>query len=164
MTKDGELHLTNGPGQIETAGDFTNFVLQLECKVNGDGLNSGVFFRTLREGRWVGYESQINNTFKDGDRTKPADFGTGGIYRRQPARRVVADDHKWLAKTIVADGPHMAVWVNGCQVSDWTDERPAKESAREGRRDSGGAIAIQGHDPTTNFLFRNIRAAEIVRP
>jgi hypothetical protein len=160
-TKDGELHVTNGPGQIDTAGDFQNFVLQADCKVNGDGLNSGIFFRTLREGRWVGYESQINNKFKDGDRTKPADFGTGGIYRRQPARRVVADDHKWFTNTIVADGPHMAVWVNGYQVSDWTDNRPAKESAREGRRDGGGAIAIQGHDPTTDFLFRQIRAVEL---
>ncbi len=163
VTKNGELHLTNGPGQIDSTGDFANFVLQAECKVNGDGLNSGIFFRTLREGRWAGYESQINNVFKDGDRTKPADFGTGGIYRRQPARRVVADDHQWFTNTIVADGPHMAVWVNGYQVSDWTDTRPAKENAREGRRDAGGAIAIQGHDATTNFLFRNIRAAELPR-
>lgn len=163
VTSEGELHLTNGPGQIETADDFQDFVLQLQCKVNGDGLNSGVFFRTLREGRWAGYESQINNRFKDGDRTKPADFGTGGIYRRQPARYVVPDDHEWFMKTIVADGPHMAVWVNGYQVSDWTDERPAKESARDGRRDGGGAIAIQGHDPTTDFLFRKIRIAELPR-
>ncbi len=163
VTEDGELHLTNGPGQIETSGDFANFVLQLQCKVNGDGLNSGVFFRTLRQGHWVGYESQINNRFKDGDRTKPADYGTGGIYRRQPARRVVADDHTWFYNTIVADGPHMAVWVNGYQVSDWTDTRPPKENAREGRRDAGGAIALQGHDKTTNFFFRNIRAVELPR-
>jgi len=163
VTKAGELHLTNGPGQIETAGEFANFVMQLECQVNGDGLNSGVFFRTLREGRWVGYESQINNQYKDGDRAKPDDFGTGGIYRRQPARRVIPDDHQWFTKTIVANGPHMAAWVNGYQVSDWTDKRPAKRSAREGRRDEGGVIAIQGHDPTTDFLFRSIRAVELPR-
>ena len=36
-------------------------------QVNGDGLNSGIFFRTLRQGRWTGYESQINNVFRDGD-------------------------------------------------------------------------------------------------
>jgi hypothetical protein len=163
VTNQGELHLTNGPGQIDSTADFKNFVLQAECKVNGDGLNSGIFFRTLREGRWTGYESQINNKFKDGDRTKPADFGTGGIYRRQPARRVIADDHQWFTNTIVADGPHMAVWVNGYQVSDWTDPRPPKDSPREGRRDGGGAIAIQGHDATTDFLFRNIRAVELPR-
>ena len=161
VTGDGELHVINGPGQIETNGELANFVLQLDCQVNGDGLNSGIFFRTLREGRWTGYESQINNRFNNGDRTKPADFGTGGIYRRQPARRVVPDDHEWFTKTIVADGPHMAVWVDGYQVSDWTDPRPPAESPREGRRDGAGVIAIQGHDPTTNLLFRNIRAAEL---
>jgi 3-keto-disaccharide hydrolase len=163
VTKNGELHLSNGPGQIETEKDFANFVLQLECKVNGDGLNSGVFFRTLRNGRWAGYESQINNRVKENDPTKPADFGTGAIYRRQPARRVVPNDREWFAKTIVADGSHMAVWVNGYQVSDWTDKRPAKENAREGLRLAGGAIAIQGHDATTDFLFRKIEVAELPR-
>lgn len=163
MTKDGALQLTNGPGQIETERDFANFALQLECKVNGDGLNSGIFFRTLRQGRWAGYESQIQNSFVGGNRTKPKDYGTGAIYRRQPARYVVPNDREWFTKTIVADGPHMAVWVNGYQVSDWTDDRPTKENAREGRRDAGGAIAIQGHDATTDFLFRNIRAVELPR-
>jgi hypothetical protein len=163
VTEDGELHVTNGPGQIESYPTFQNFVAQIDCKVNGDGLNSGIFFRTLREGRWAGYESQINNRFKDGDRTKPADFGTGGIYRRQPARRVIPNDREWFTKTIVADGPHMAVWVEGYQVSDWTDPRGERENAREGKKLGGGAIAIQGHDPTTDFLFRNIRAVELAR-
>jgi len=157
------LRVTNGPGQIETNQEYANFVLQLECKVNGDGLNSGIFFRTLRTGRWVGYESQINNAYLNGDRTKPADFGTGGIYRRQPARRIVANDHQWFTKTIVADGPHIAVWVNGYQVSDWTDERPPHDSPRQGKRLGPGAIAIQGHDPTTDFFFRNLRIAQLSR-
>jgi hypothetical protein len=160
---DEELRVTGGPGQIETGVDYANFLLQLQCKVNGDGLNSGMFFRTLRTGRWTGYESQIHNGFKNGDPTQPADFGTGGIYRRQPARRIVAKDGEWFTKTIVADGPHMAVWVNGYQVSDWTDERPPHESPREGLRLGPGAIAIQGHDPTTDFSFRDIRAIELPR-
>jgi hypothetical protein len=159
----GTIRVIDGPGQIETNGELANFVLQLDCKVNGDGLNSGVFFRTLRRGRWTGYESQINNRFNNGDRTKPADFGTGGIYRRQPARYVVPDDHEWFTKTIVADRSHIAVWVNGYQVSDWNDPRQPAESPREGRRDGAGVIAIQGHDPTTNLEFRNIRAVELPR-
>ena len=163
LTDKNELRLSYGPGQIETVRDYANFVLQLECKVNGPALNSGVFMRTLRNGRWAGYESQIQNAYKDEDRTKPKDFGTGAIYRRQPARRVVADDNKWFTKTIVADGPHFAVWVNGYQVTDWTDKRPEKESGREGLRLGGGAIAIQGHDATTDFLFRKIQVAELPR-
>jgi hypothetical protein len=163
LIESGELHLTNGPGQIETREEFANFAMQIECKVDGDGLNSGIFFRALRDGRWAGYESQINNAILDNDRTKPRDFGTGGIYRRQPARRVIANDHEWFFKTIVADGPHMAVWVNGYQVSDWTDTRPMKENAREGLRLKPGVIAIQGHDPTTDFWFRNFLVAELPR-
>ena len=57
----------------------------------------------------------------------------------------------------------MAVWVNGYQVTDWTDKRPAKESGREGLRLGGGAIAIQGHDATTDFLFRKIGVVELPR-
>ncbi len=163
VTKSGELHITNGPGQIATEEQFQDFVLRLECKVNGDGLNSGVFFRALPTGRWMGYESQINNRYLNGDRTKPADFGTGGIYRRQPARRVVADDHEWFTMTINAAGSHFAVWVNGYQVSDWTDTRPAAENPREGLQLGPGVIAIQGHDPTTDFLFRDVRIGELPR-
>jgi Domain of Unknown Function (DUF1080) len=163
VTSNGELHLSHGPGQIETVRDYTNFVLQLECKVNGSGLNSGIFFRTLHKGRWAGYESQIQNSFLEGDRTKPKDAGTGAIYRRQAARRVVADDKKWFAKTIVAEGPHFAAWVNGYQVTDFIDRRPEKESGREGLRLGGGAIAIQGHDGTSDFLFRKIGVVELPR-
>jgi hypothetical protein len=76
---------------------------------------------------------------------------------------VVADDGRWFSKTIVADGPHVAVWVDGYQVSDWTDDRPAKENAREGKRLEAGVIAIQGHDPTTDFLFRDFQVAELPR-
>ena len=101
VTEDGELHVTNGPGQIETNDEFANFVLQLECKVNGDGLNSGIFFRTLREGRWAGYESQINNVFKDGDRDEAGRFRHGrhlspaaGAARRGRRSRVVHEDDR----------------------------------------------------------------------
>jgi hypothetical protein len=163
LDDDNELRVRNGPGQIETKDEYGDFVLQLECRVRGSGLNSGIFFRALRDARWAGYESQIHNGVTGGDRTRPADFGTGGIYRRQPARRVVAKDFEWFTKTIVADGPHMAVWVNGYQVSDWTDDRPPHENAREGLRLGKGVIAIQGHDPTTDFEFREIKVAELPR-
>jgi len=62
--------------------------------------------------------------------------------------------------TLIADGPHMAAWVNGYQVSDWTDDRPAHENPRKGLRLEPGTIMIQGHDPTTNISFRNLRIAE----
>jgi hypothetical protein len=157
----GEIHVLSGSGQLETADVYGDFVLQLECQVNGDDLNSGIFFRCIPREKMNGYESQIHNAFTGDDRTKPVDCGTGGIFRRQNARRVVADDHEWFHKTIIADGLHMAVWVNGFQVSSWTDDRPPEANPRRGSRLYAGTICIQGHDPTTDLLFRNLRIVEM---
>lgn len=161
VTDAGELHVKNGPGQLESEGKYADFVLQVEVKTNGEHLNSGIFFRSIPGEWWNGYESQIQNGYKDGDRTKPADFGTGGFYRRQPARKVVADDFKWFYKTVVVKGPRMAGWVNGYQVSDWIDTRKPDNNPRKGLRTEAGTLILQGHDPTTDILFRNLRVAEM---
>jgi len=87
------------------------------------------------------------------------DFGTGGVYGLQPARKVVPSDREWFTKTIVAHGNHMAVWVNGYPVSDFTDIRPLGRDARSNCRLEAGPISLQGHDPTTDLSFRNIRMA-----
>jgi len=159
VTPEGALNVKNGAGQIESEGQYGDFVLQLDIFSNGKFLNSGIFFRNMPGGHWQGYESQIQNGFL-ADRALPMDFGTGGIYRRQKARKVVPNDFEWFHKTLVVSGPHMAVWVNGYQVSDFTDTRPANENARDGLRLKAGTLAIQGHDPTTDLSFRNIRITE----
>lgn len=159
LDDDGVLSLKGGPGQLETVETFADFVLQVECRVESPGLNSGVFFRCIPEDKWMGYESQIHNGFEAGDRSTPLDHGTGGIFRRQEARWVVADDGEWFWKTIVADGAHIAVWVNGFQVSDWIDTRPPDPNPRRGLRREAGTIMLQGHDPTTDFSFRDLRIA-----
>lgn len=161
VTESGEIAVANGPGQLETNDSFGNFVLQLDAKVNGDGLNSGIFLRCIPNDVLMGYESQIHNGMKNGDPTQPADAGTGAIYRRTTARRIVAKDREWFTKTIIADGPHIAVWVNGIQVTDWTDDRKPDENPRRGLRTAPGTIAIQGHDPTTDLLFRNLKISEL---
>ncbi len=161
VTPEGELNVKNGPGQLELQASLADFVLQLEILSNGKDLNSGVFFRNIPGEFWQGYECQIQNGYKSGDRTKPIDCGTGGFYRRQNARKVVPDDFKWFHETLVVTGPHMAAWVNGYQVSDWTDTREPNENPRNGLRLGGGTLSIQGHDKTTNLSFRKLQAVEI---
>lgn len=161
VNDDGHLHVRDGNGQLETEGRYGDFTLQLQCKVNGEHLNSGIFFRSIPGEFWQGYESQIHNGYRDGDRTRPIDCGTGGFYRRQDARRVVANDREWFHKTLIVAGPHMATWVNGYQVSDWTDPRDPDPNPRRGLRLEAGTISIQGHDPTTDLEFRNLRIAEM---
>ena len=161
VTTAGELQVTGGPGQLETQQQYADFILQLEVFVGAPGLNSGVFFRSLPGEFAMGYESQIQNSFLEGNRNKPKDFGTGGIYRRQIARRVAADDLTWFTKTIIAEGDHVAVWVNGILVTDFTDQRPPNANPRKGLRKEAGTIQLQGHDPTTNLRFRNLRIVEL---
>ncbi|MCU0959140.1 MAG: DUF1080 domain-containing protein [Pirellulaceae bacterium] len=159
VTPEGWLNVQDGRGQLETERLFGDFALQLECVSHAAGLNSGIFFRCIPGEQMNGYEVQIHNGFHDGDRTRPVDCGTGGIFRRQDARRVVSNDLEWFYQTIVAHGPHVAVWVNGYQVTDWTDTRAPDPNPRKGLRVEPGTIMIQGHDPTTNLSFRHLRAA-----
>lgn len=163
VTKEGELSVKNGPGDLFTEKQFDNFVLQFECKTLGKGLNSGIFFRCIPGQYQNGYEAQIQNAYKDNDRTKPVDFGTGAIYRRVAARKIVSNDNEWFTMTVVANGRHIATWVNGYQTVDWTDERKANDNPRQGYRAAIGPLSIQGHDKTTDLLFRNIRISEIAK-
>lgn len=160
--QDGTIHVKDGRGFLETELTAANFVLQFEAITHGNKLNSGVFFRAMpgtEKAPSNGYEFQIQSGFKDGDRTKPEDHGTGAIFRRTSARRVISSDHKWFTAMLVADGPHLTTWIDGVQVVDWTDDRPASENPREGLRLKAGHFSLQGHDPTTDLAFRNLKLA-----
>lgn len=181
--EDGAIHLKNGPGDLQTEGKYADFVLQVECKCNGKYLNSGIFFRCKPNEYQNGYEAQIHNHFtaepakdytieefdpkthellgKKKVKYAATDYGTGAIYRRVPARKDVAKDGEWFTMTVVAHGNHIATWVNGIQQVDWYDNRPASDNPRNGCRLEAGHISIQGHDPTTDLSFRNIRIAEL---
>ena len=155
------LHVVNGPGMLESAGSYGDFVLQLEVMTAAENLNSGVFFRCIPGEKMNGYESQIQNGFLEGDRTKPMDAGTGAIFRRTTARYIPANDKEWCFMTIVAVGPHFSVWVNGLQVTDWMDERKPNANPRRGLRLEPGTLMLQAHDGTTDVYFRNIQLSEI---
>jgi hypothetical protein len=182
VSKERTLDIKDGPGDLQTEGQWADFVLQIECKTNGKNLNSGVFFR-CRPGEYQqGYEAQIHNGIGDKPKvynveifdpqthelkeTKKVestslDYGTGAIYRRVPARVQAAKDGEWFTMTVVAHGNHLATWVNGMQTVDWDDNRPMKDNARNGCYLNKGPISLQGHDPTTDLSFRNIRIGEL---
>lgn len=161
VTPAAELAVKNGPGMLESRGQYGDFVLQWEVRTNGKQLNSGVFFRQIPGEFTQGYECQIHNGYKNDDRAQPVDCGTGGFYRRQNARLVNGNDFEWTAVTLIVSGPHMATWVNGVQVSDWTDTRKPDDNARKGLRTAKGTLSLQGHDPTTDILFRDLRIVEL---
>jgi hypothetical protein len=161
ITENGALHVLGGPGQLESKDSFADFVLSFKCRTNKAGLNSGVFFRCIPGEFLNGYESQIQNQVHGEDPRRPVDCGTGGIFRRANARIVNARDQEWFSKTIIAHGPHISVWVNGMQVTDWTDRRDPAPNPRNGKRLEAGTIILQGHDPGTDILFKDFRVREL---
>ena len=103
---------------------------------------------------------QLHNGFRDGDRSRPADSGTGAIFRGAAARYVVADDGSFLTAVLIADGDRFCSWVNGYQVVGWRDERVENENPRQGRRLQPGHLSLQGHDPGTDVDFRAVDVHE----
>ena len=157
--KDGLLHVSNGPGFLETEETFSNFAMKVEARINGDGLNSGVFFRAQPGTEATpshGYEMQLHNGLKDGDRSRPADSGTGAIFRRVAARYVPANDREFLTAVLIAQGDRFASWVNGYQVVNWQDTREPNPNPRAGKRLEAGHLSLQGHDPTTDLDFKAV--------
>lgn len=165
--QDGNIHVKNGRGYLETIDQWADFVLQAEAKTNGEHLNSGIFFRALpgtEKNPADGYECQIRNEWEGDDRTKPVDFGTGAIYRRIATRKVVPSDKEWFTMTILARGAQVSVWVDGYQTTDWIDTRKPHSNPRNGLRTEAGHFSLQGHDPTTDLDFKNIRLTEFPKP
>jgi len=157
INEQGEMHVKGGSGQIETLDTFSDFILLAEYQLPTPEMNSGIFFRCIPGDKMMGYECQVSNFATQEGGLIPSDCGAGGIFRRQDARLIAGETGKWATIVLLAQGPSMGAWVNGIQVSDWTDIRDVDVNPRRGKRLEAGTIMIQGHDPTTDALFRQIR-------
>jgi Domain of Unknown Function (DUF1080) len=132
---------------------FTNFEFRAEV-MTMPGANSGIYFHTeYQEGGWPskGYEVQVNNSHTDWRRT-------GGLYAIQDVKEPPAKDNEWFTEHIVVRGRRVTVSVNGKQLVDYTEPAGAERPAdMKGRVLSSGTFALQGHDPKSKVLFRNIQ-------
>jgi len=158
---DGALVAVGGPGAVELEERYGDFILQVEVRMRARLVNGGVFFRSVPGQFMNGYEAQLFNGCYDHDPLQPARYSTGAIDDRQLARRLVSRDGEPFTMTVVAVGPHIATWVNGAQMTDWTDTRSPHENPREGLRLKAGTIQFQAHDSETNIEFRRVSIAEL---
>jgi hypothetical protein len=159
--EEGVLHAVGGPGCVELDGKYGDLVLQVEARMRAKLVNGGAFFRSIPGDFMNGYEAQLFNGCYENDPAKPARYSTGAIDDRQLARRLVSRDEVPLVMTVIAVGPHIATWVNGYQMTDFTDTRDNHENPREGLRLEPGTIQLQAHDPETDIEFRRVTIGEI---
>lgn len=133
--------------------DFKNFELSLEVMTKPKA-NSGVYFHTAwQEDGWPaqGYEIQVNNSHTDPKRT-------AGIYGIEDNFEPVAADGTWFTLLIKVDGQRITTWVDGKLIRDFVEPEgwvPPERFA--GRRLARGTLALQGHDPGSVVLYRDIK-------
>jgi 3-keto-disaccharide hydrolase len=131
---------------------FTNFEWKAEV-MTFPKANSGMYFDTeFQETGWPqkGYEVQVNNSHTDPIRT-------GSLYHVQDVMTTYVHDNEWFTQDIAVQGKHVVVKINDRIVVDYTEpddvQRPPDMA---GRRIAPGTFALQGHDPGSKVLYRNI--------
>jgi hypothetical protein len=159
--EEGALRAIGGPGAVEHPGLFGDFVLQVDVRTRATYANGGVFFRSRPGDFMNGYEAQVYNRCEENDPGKPSTYSTGSLDDRQLARRLVSRDGETFRMTVIAAGPHIATWVNGHQLTDWTDTREKHDNPRQGLRLEPGTLQLQAHDPQTDVEFRGIHVAAL---
>ena len=132
--------------------DFKNFEFKADVMTT-PGSNSGIYFHTAyEEGGWPskGYEVQVNNSHTDPKRT-------AGLYSVQDVFEAPAKDDEWFTMTIVVQGKRVTTKVNGKTLVDYTEpEGVQRPTDMAGRVLSSGTFALQGHDPKSKVLMKNI--------
>lgn len=170
--EDGTIHVKGGEGFLESESQHKDFVLQAQARTNAESVNTGIFFRAepgTEKAKSNGYEMQIDNSRQMPEASVPEatasdipkNAGTGAIFRRINARRVITHDKEWSTVTLIASGPRISTYVNGYAMVHWEDTRKADPNPRKGLRLDAGHFSLQGHDPGTDASFRAITVSDL---
>jgi hypothetical protein len=139
----------NGPVADHNFKNF-EFKAQVMTKPNS---NAGIYFHTKYQPEgWPskGYEVQVNNSHTDWRRT-------GGLYAIDDVREPPAKDNEWFTQHIIVNGKNVKVMIDGKTVVDYTEpENPDRPDGMKDRLISSGTFALQGHDPGSTVMFKDI--------
>ena len=148
----------------EMRGDFR---LTLDFKIS-PGCNSGVFLRTFPLNPRAGKDIGFNGIEVAVDDTKTAGYtDTGALYDLvRPSLNAMKPVGEWNRLVITCDGPHLAVEVNGREVSRanldaWTlpnrrpDGSPHKFDVAYKDHPRRGYLGLQDHG--ANCWYKNIK-------
>lgn len=139
--------------------NFKNFDFTAEVMAK-PGANSGIYFHTAYQANgWPkqGFEVQIDNS-------QPERNGylemkkTGSLYGVRNVYKTMVNDNEWFTMRITVHGKHVQVCVNDMLLVDYVEPvSPGYDTQHPLRRISHGTFALQGHDPKSEVLFRNLK-------
>jgi len=131
--------------------DFKNFEFKAQV-MTMPGANSGIYFHTAYQETGFpskGYEVQVNNSHSDWRRT-------GSLYAVQDVKDILVKDNEWFEEYIMVQGKKVTIKVNGKTVVEYTEPDNVKREDMPGRLISNGTFALQGHDPKSKILYKDI--------
>jgi hypothetical protein len=151
-------HLFFVGSKAEGYEKFKDFELEVVARSEPNS-NSGIFIHTdyatsnAKQHLAKGYEIQLNSSAIEKRKT-------GSLYAVVDLDKSAADESQWFKVLITVRGKKITIQVNDKTVVDYTEPDPVvRPPERAGRKlnPEGGAIALQGHDPTSTFYFKSIR-------
>jgi hypothetical protein len=132
--------------------DFKNFEFKATV-MTFPGSNSGIYFHTAyQDGGWPskGYEVQVNNSHTDWRRT-------GSLYAVKDVKEVFVKDNEWFEEHIIVQDKKVTIKINGQTVTEYEEPEGVERSKdQEGRLISSGTFALQGHDPGSKVLYKEV--------
>jgi cytochrome c len=168
---DGALTLTGSGGDIITEGQYDDFELQLEWKLEPGG-NSGIFFHVTEDAYAVwstGPEMQVLDNVLHHDGQDPRTSAGANYALHAPTRDVSRPPGRWNKVRLLVQGHHVEHWLNGHKLleyemysDDWQDRVEAskfRDFPDYGKR-TKGHIALQDHGDRVSY--RNIRIRDLL--
>ncbi|MBT5926156.1 MAG: DUF1080 domain-containing protein [Verrucomicrobia bacterium] len=144
INDDGLLVGKGSRSHLFSPNTYRNMEFKAEVRLNHKG-NSGMYFRAKLGSGWPkGYETQVENTSSDPQRT-------GSLYNFVKIGEQLIEDDTWWTQHVIAIGNRVIIKVNNKVVVDFVDE---KNTWTEGH------LAVQQHDPGSVVHYRNV----VVRP
>jgi len=154
--EDGAIVVNGQRSHLFYVGDvdnhnFKNFELKVDVMTFPHS-NSGIYFHTQFQDEGfpaVGHEVQVNISHSDWRRS-------GSIYGVVHVDTVPVRDNQWYTQHIIVKDKTVRILIDGKLILEYNEPIPdAKPNT--GRFISSGTFALQGHDPGSKVLFRNIR-------
>ncbi|CCH52696.1 protein of unknown function DUF1080 [Fibrisoma limi BUZ 3] len=130
--------------------NFKNF--EFKAKVmTMPGSNSGMFIHTAYQDKgWPskGYEIQVNQTHTDWRKT-------GSVYALQDVKETFVKDNEWYTEHIIVNGKNVTIKINDKVINNYT-EPDSISNGRSPKKLSSGTVALQGHDPKSKVMFKDV--------
>ena len=117
-----------------------NCEFRAEVRLNHSG-NSGMYIRAaFGPGFPRGYESQVENTSPDPQKT-------GSLYGFSKVLEQLIPDDTWWTQDVTANGNHIVIKINGKVVTDYVDQKSTYTK---------GYLALQQHNAGSVVEYRNL--------